>query len=61
MLQGIVNPNVMISPMRRLESVLSSKIEGTQATVEEVMEHEAGAQFDDEKKARKSNACPGTG
>ena len=50
MLQGIVNPNVMLSPLTRQEAVLSSKIEGTQATVEEVMEHEAGAQFDDEKK-----------
>jgi len=51
MLQGIVNPNVMLSPLTRQEAVLSSKIEGTQATVEEVMQHEAGAQFDDEKKA----------
>lgn len=56
MLQGIVNPNVMLSPLTRQEAVLSSKIEGTQATVEEVMEHEAGAQFDDEK--RPGNPMP---
>ncbi|MEE2733647.1 MAG: Fic/DOC family N-terminal domain-containing protein [Pseudomonadota bacterium] len=51
LLQGIVNPAVMLSPLMQRESVLSSKIEGTQATVEEVLEHEAGAQFDDHKNA----------
>ena len=38
---GMVNPAVMLSPLTSKEAVLSSKIEGTQATVEEVFEHEA--------------------
>lgn len=49
MLQGIVNPAVMLSPLTQQEAVLSSKIEGTQATVEEVLEREAGQKFDDHK------------
>ena len=39
---GMVNSAVMLSPLTSQEAVLSSKIEGTQATVEEVFEHEAG-------------------
>lgn len=42
LLQGIVNPSVMLSPLTIEEAVLSSKIEGTQATVDEVLEQEAG-------------------
>ena len=42
LLMGMVNPAVMLSPLTNQEAVLSSKIEGTQATVEEVLEHEAG-------------------
>jgi Fic family protein len=42
LLQGIVNPDIMLSPLTNEEAVLSSKIEGTQATVDEVLEHEAG-------------------
>lgn len=45
LLQGIVNPAVMLSPLTNQEAVLSSKIEGTQATLEEVLEHEAGQEF----------------
>ncbi len=41
LLQSIVNPEVLLSPLRTQEAVLSSKIEGTQATLEEVMEFEA--------------------
>jgi Fic family protein len=48
-LEGIVNPAVLLSPLTSQEAVLSSKIEGTQATVEEVLEHEAGADFDERK------------
>lgn len=51
LLQGVVNPAVMLSPLTQQEAVLSSKIEGTQATVEEVLEHEAGQKFDDSKQA----------
>ena len=51
LLQGIINPAVMLSPLTNQEAVLSSKIEGTQATIEEVFEHEAGTEFDDHKGA----------
>jgi Fic family protein len=47
---GMVNPAVMLSPLTNQEAVLSSKIEGTQATVEEVLEHEAGQEYDEEKR-----------
>lgn len=46
LLQGIVNPGVLLSPITTQEAVLSSKIEGTQATLDEVLEHEAGIQMD---------------
>jgi Fic family protein len=35
-LQGIINPQVLLSPLTTQEAVLSSKIEGTQASLEEV-------------------------
>ena len=41
-LMGMVNPAVILSLLTSKEAVLSSKIGGTQATVEEVFEHEAG-------------------
>lgn len=40
-LQSIVNPTVLLSPLTTQEAVLSSRIEGTQATLEEVLEYEA--------------------
>ncbi len=49
LLQGITNPDVMLSPLTTQEAVLSSKIEGTQATVDEVLEHEAGIIKEPEK------------
>lgn len=49
LLQGIVNPSVMLSPLTNQEAVLSSKIEGTQATVDEVLEYEAGIQLTEDK------------
>ncbi len=42
LLQGIVNPQVLLSPLTMQEAVLSSRIEGTQATLDEVLEQEAG-------------------
>ena len=42
LLKGIVNPSVMLSPLTNEEAVLSSKIEGTQATIDEVLKQEAG-------------------
>lgn len=49
LLQGIPNPAVMLSPLTTREAVLSSKIEGTQATVDEVLEQEAGLIKEGEK------------
>lgn len=49
LLQSVINPSVMLSPLTNREAVLSSKIEGTQATVDEVLEYEAGINFSDEK------------
>ena len=50
LLQSVINPSVMLSPLTNQEAVLSSKIEGTQATVDEVLEFEAGIEFEGEKK-----------
>ncbi len=49
LLQGIPNPNVLLSPLTTQEAVVSSKIEGTQATLEEVLEYEADPKQWDEK------------
>jgi Fic family protein len=46
LLQGVVNPAVLLSPLTTNEAVLSSRIEGTQATLDEVLEHEAGMETD---------------
>jgi Fic family protein len=51
--QGLVNPSVLLSPLAAREAVLSSMIEGTQTTFEELLEFEAdpreasGPRFDD--------------
>ncbi|MCK4643348.1 Fic family protein [bacterium] len=42
LLQSLPNPNVLLSPLTTNEAVLSSKIEGTQASLEEVFEADAG-------------------
>lgn len=49
MLRVVVNPNVLLSPLTNKEAVLSSKIEGTQATLVEVLEHEAGQDYEESK------------
>jgi Fic family protein len=41
-LYGIPNPDVLLSPLTTQEAVLSSRIEGTQATLGEVLKFEAG-------------------
>lgn len=41
-LRGIINPEVLLSPLTTQEAVQSSKIEGTRATLGEVLEYEAG-------------------
>lgn len=48
-LQGIVNPAVLLSPLTTQEAVLSSKIEGTRATLEEVLEYEASPKKENPK------------
>ena len=42
LLAAIPNPGVLLSPLTTQEAVLSSRIEGTQATMGEVLEFEAG-------------------
>jgi Fic family protein len=47
-LHGVPNPNVLLSPLTAQEAVLASRIEGTQATLGEVLEFEAeGGSFDE--------------
>jgi len=41
MLAAVPNPHVLLSPLTTQEAVLSSRIEGTQATMGEVLEYEA--------------------
>ncbi len=40
-LRGLVNPGVLLSPITTQEAVLSSRIEGTKADLEDVLEYEA--------------------
>jgi len=42
MLQALPDPAVLLSPITANEAVLSSRIEGTQATLEEVLKQDAG-------------------
>ena len=49
LLQSIPNARVLLSPLATKEAVLSSKIEGTQATLEEVLEFEANPKKNTEK------------
>ena len=42
LLSAIPNADVLLSPLTTQEAVLSSRIEGTQATMGEVLEYEAG-------------------
>lgn len=41
-LKNLSNPTLLISPITMQEAVLSSKLEGTHATLEDVLNHEAG-------------------
>jgi len=43
LLQGINNVELLLSPLTTNEAVLSSRIEGTRATLSDVLEYEAGA------------------
>lgn len=55
-LHGVPNPNVLLSPLTTQEATLSSKIEGTQATLGEVLEFEAEGNTDDESTPQKADA-----
>jgi len=50
-IRGITNPFVLLSPLSTNEAVLSSKMEGTQATLQEVLFYEALPSADDPKTA----------
>lgn len=43
-LAAVPNPGILLAPLTTQEAVLSSRIEGTQATMGEVLEFEAGRQ-----------------
>lgn len=49
-LYGVPNPEVLLAPMTTQEAVLSSKIEGTQATLGEVYKYEAGDEPEQESR-----------
>ncbi len=49
-LHGLRNPEILLSPLTTQEAVLSSRIEGTRATLGEVLKHEAGEESTDESK-----------
>lgn len=48
-LQAMLNPGLLLSPLTNQEALLSSRIEGTIATLEEVLEYEAGQEQDETK------------
>jgi len=51
LLESLVNPQVLLSPLVMKEAELSSRIEGTIATANEVYQQQAGEQFEPEKSA----------
>jgi Fic family protein len=51
-LYGLANPDILLSPLTTQEAVLSSKIEGTQATLGEVLKFEAGEAPVEESRVR---------
>lgn len=51
LLESLVNPEVLLSPLLMKEAELSSRIEGTIATANEVYQQQAGEKFEPEKEA----------
>ncbi len=51
LLESLVNPEILLSPLLMKEAELSSRIEGTIATANEVYQQQAGEEFEPEKKA----------
>jgi Fic family protein len=54
-LRGVPNPDVLLGPLTAQEAVLSSRIEGTQATLGEVLEFEAEGDLTDESTPKKAD------
>ena len=54
-LRGVPNPDVLLGPLTAQEAVLSSRIEGTQATLGEVLEFEAEGDLFDESTPKKAD------
>ncbi|MBF0401529.1 MAG: Fic family protein [Magnetococcales bacterium] len=50
-LDGMVNAAVLLSPITSHEAILSSRIEGTVVSMTEVLGHEAGELFSEEKRS----------
>ncbi len=50
LLQSLPNASVLLSPLTTREAVLSSKIEGTRATLEDVLKYEAKAKMEESEK-----------
>lgn len=55
LLENMPNPEILLSPLTRKEAELSSKIEGTQSTMSEVLEYEAGEDMGDKRKIEEIN------
>lgn len=51
LLQSIINPDVLLSPLRTQEAVQSSKIEGTQASLKDVLQYEGEQDIEEYKKS----------
>lgn len=51
LLESLINPQVLLSPLVMKEAELSSRIEGTMATANEAYQKEAGREFSAEKEA----------
>ena len=50
LLQSVINPDVLLAPLRTQEAVQSSKIEGTQASLRDVLEYEGEQDVEEHKK-----------
>ena len=55
MLKGLPNANVLLSPLASQEAVLSSRIEGTQTTLTELLTFEAEGDLSDESTPAKAD------
>lgn len=51
LLQSVINPDVLLAPLRTQEAVHSSKIEGTQASLRDVLQFEGEQEVEDYKKS----------